>query len=276
MHPMYKMVAPALLASAMALPVAASANAVRIYMPAMHGSAQHVMLPLGKLPPARRGGTSLTNHGGPVLKNPLVYVVYWGWTSDPNGEQAYLNSFLGGVGGSSWLGTVTQYSSITNPSSQLAGTWSDNTNPLPAHPTDAQVQAEANAAAAHFGGANANAAYFVATPTGHSTSGFGTQWCAYHGYTGSVSYTDFPYMTDAGSSCGESIISSKLDGVSIVGGHEYAESITDPQLNAWWDSANGEEIGDLCAWTNIQVLTFSTGKFATQPLWSNASSSCVQ
>jgi serine protease len=64
--------------------------------------------------------------------------------------------------------------------------------------------------------------------------------------------------------------------VSIVGGHEYAESITDPQLNAWWDSANGEEIGDLCAWTNIQVLTFSTGKFATQPLWSNASSSCVQ
>ena len=235
------------------------------------------MLPRGERP-AR--GRNLVYHGGPILKSPLVYVVYWGWTSDPSGEQSYLNSFLSGVGGSSWLNTVTQYYSnaqgyITNPSGQYAGSWSDNTNQLPSHPTDSQVQAEANRAASHFGGANANAAYIVATPTGHSTSGFGTQWCAYHGYTGSVSYTDFPYMTDAGSSCGANIISGPLDGVSIVGGHEYAESITDPQLNAWYNSG-GSEIGDLCAWVNIQLTSFSTGNFATQPLWSNHSSSCVQ
>jgi hypothetical protein len=37
---------------------------------------------------------AVTNHGGPVLAAPKAYVVYWGWSSDPSGEQAYLNNFL--------------------------------------------------------------------------------------------------------------------------------------------------------------------------------------
>jgi hypothetical protein len=33
-----------------------------------------------------------------------------------------------------------------------------------------------------------------------------------------------------------------------VTSHEITEATTDPELNAWWDTANGQEIGDLCAW----------------------------
>ena len=65
--------------------------------------------------------------------------------------------------------------------------------------------------------------------------------------------------------------SGTLDGVSIVQGHELAEAITDPLLNAWYGSS-GSEIGDRCAWVNLQDITTSGGSFAVQPLWSNAAS----
>src|SRR5581483_5593254 len=104
------------------------------------------------------------------------------------------------------------------------------------HPTDSAIAAEAVRAAAHFGVTGNNVMIMVATPHGNSTRGFAVQWCAYHSSTsttsGQLAYTNFPYQTDAGASCGENFVNSGsaglLDGVSIVGGHEYAESITDP------------------------------------------------
>jgi hypothetical protein len=219
--------------------------------------------------------SNLINHGGPVQTAPKVYVVYWGWQSDPSGEQTYLNNFLSSVGGTQWLSTVNQYGSGSN--STLSGTWSDSAS-VPSHPSDSAIQAEAAKAASHFGtGTSVNVQIVVATPTGHSTRGFGTQWCAYHGAVSSnpnITYTDLPYMTDAGTSCGANSVRSNLDGVSIVEGHELAEAITDPLLNAWYDSS-GSEIGDKCAWQNLSTISTSKGTFAVQPLWSNSAGGCV-
>jgi hypothetical protein len=219
----------------------------------------------------------LNNNGGPVQTAPVVYVVYWGWTGDPSGEQAYLNDFLSTLGGTSWLNTVTQYSGAGNPPNFSFASWSDP-RAIPAQPTDAQVQAEALAAASHFGlGTSVNIQIVVATPSGHSTPGFGTQFCAYHGAVAarpSVTYTNLPYITDAGGACGANFVSGPLDGVSIVAGHELAEVITDPLLNAWIDSS-GAEIGDKCAWTGLSTITTSAGIFAVQPLWSDANNGCV-
>jgi len=221
----------------------------------------------------------LINNGGPVQTTPIIYVVYWGWTSDPSGEQTYLTDFLSTVGGTAWLNTVTQYSSAGNPTALYGGSWSDPTA-IPAQPTDAQIQSEALSAANHFGvGTSVNVQIVVATPTGHSTAGFAVPggFCAYHGKIvadPNVTYTNLPYMTDGGSVCGANTVSGPLDGVSIVEGHELAESITDPLLNAWID-ATGNEIGDKCAWTDLSVITTSLGNFAVQPLWSNAANGCV-
>ncbi|MDH6142820.1 MULTISPECIES: hypothetical protein [Kitasatospora] len=219
---------------------------------------------------------AMSNHGGPVQSAPKIYVDYWGWGADPSGEQAYLNRFLSSIGGNPWLATVNQYGGGSSP--VLAGTWSDPAA-IPASPSDAQIQAEAGAAALHFATGNSvNVEIVVATPTGHSTPGFGTQYCAYHGAIAglpNVTYTDLPYMSDAGSNCGAgSVTGSALDGVSIVEGHEMAETITDPLLNAWYDAGNNE-IGDKCAWTGLGTVTTSAGTFAMQPLWSNSANNCV-
>ena len=222
---------------------------------------------------------ALIDHGGPVQTAPRVFVDFWGWSSDPSGEQSYLTRFLSSVGGTAWLGTVGEYRG-GSAAGLLGGTWSDQ-SAVPANPNDAQIQQEAAAAAAHFGTGNSvNVSIVVATPSGHSTPGFGSSFCAYHDAVAAdpnVTYTDLPYLTDAGAACGEGIVNGGnglLDGVSIVEGHELAETITDPLINAWLD-AGGNEIGDKCAWTNLANISTSGGNFAVQPLWSNKADNCV-
>lgn len=100
-----------------------------------------------------------------------------------------------------------------------------------------------------------------------------------------IAFTDLPYMTDAGASCGQNFVNSgsagTLDGVSIVSGHEYAEAMTDPQPSTGWVDVNGQENGDKCAWIapgtpgGSADITLLTGTFAVQSLWSNAVDGCV-
>ena len=233
---------------------------------------------------------NLLYNGGPIQNSPKTYVVYWGsaWstTGDPNGMRNYYNAFLGKVGGSSWNSTVTQYYQ-TNPTlytgnvaNNFGGSYIDTTSSPPRNPSQSAMAAEAAKAAAHFGNYGVNAQYIVAMPHGIVPSGFKTQYCAYHSTTsaggGTISWTNMPYLPDAGASCGAgSVTGSSLDGVSIVGGHEMAESETDPYLNAWYDSG-GSEIGDKCAWVNLQDTNLNGTNYPTQPLWSNSANGCVQ
>jgi hypothetical protein len=62
--------------------------------------------------------------------------------------------------------------------------------------------------------------------------------------------------------------------------HELEESVTDPDLNAWYNK-RGQENADLCAWTFGVVSTATNGarynmtlgssKFLIQQNWVNAS-----
>jgi len=233
---------------------------------------------------------TLSYFGGAVLKTPHVYVVFWGFGTygDPSGVKPYLISFLKGVGGSQWEGLMKQYYQVVggvkqhvqNPTNQYKNSWVDNST-VPAHPSDAQVQAEATRLMQHFS-YGVNNSYVVVTPTQHGSPGFGTSYCAYHGeYTspkGALSYTNLGYMTDPGAACGMGFVNSPgtLDGVSIVEGHEYAESITDVIPGAAWYNFSYGEIGDICAWLKPPAgnITLSTGTFAVQGLWSNKESKC--
>ena len=249
-----------------------SANAA----PAAHPQPHTTIAPRPPHAAPMASGGPLYSHGGPVQNAPRVYLLFWGWGSDPYGEQGYLQNFLSKVGCTSWLNTVSQYGG--GYCSSYQGAWSDSSVP-PTTPTDAQIQSEALAFANYLGlsHGDTNAQLVVATPTGHSTSGFGSSYCAYHGVVSgtTLTYTDLPYMPDAGYSCGwGSVTGSALDGVSIVEGHELAEAITDPELNAWYD-ANGSEIGDICAWTGLGNVYLNGSYFAMQPLWSNRANGCV-
>jgi hypothetical protein len=243
-----------------------------------------------------------------------VYLVYWGsqWNgNDPSGEAALQQSFFNGVGGSSWNNSVTQYcqgavsgaissgattcpatgvTHASNPSGVLgnANVWYDNASAAPASPTQSQLAAEAISAAAHFvttATSNTAAQYVISTATHNNSSGFGTQYCAWHSSTsssyGDIAYTNMPYITDAGASCGANFNGLGANaGITIVGGHEFAETETDIFPSSGWLDSRGSENGDKCAWISsgqgaAADITLTTGTFAVQSLWSNASSGCV-
>jgi hypothetical protein len=258
--------------------------------------------------------SNLTYQGGPVEVTPTVYISWWGpqWSSpgfitggySSAQAQTYVTGFFNNVGGSPWDGINTQYcqgvatgtvdclsnaTHIGNPQGQLAGTWNDPTT-VPASPTQSDIAAAAVRLQTRVG-YYANATYMVFTPTGHSMNGFATSWCAWHSVTssssGAVAYAYMPYQPDAGASCGENFVNSTnnnfgngyFDGFSVVGGHEYAEALTDPITAsgsyAWYDS-RGSENGDKCAWNAASAnITLGSHQYAVQPLWSNTASRCA-
>lgn len=225
--------------------------------------------------------------GGPVQSAPRVYVDFWGWTSDPDGEQDYLKRFLSSIGETPWLATVDQYGVRSMPANLLAGTWS-NPAAAPTGPTQSQVAGQALAAAGHFGvdavADPGNVQIIVATPPGHSPPDFWT-YCTYHhgttrGDNGDpyISYTYLPYLPDIPGACGDQKVNQgpagHLDGVGIFVGRALAEAITDPQGTGWKDAA-GNEIGAKCQWYGLSDITTSTGSFPIYGLWSNAANGCV-
>ena len=244
----------------------------------------------------------LSYHGGAVETAPKIYLVLWGsqWkNNDPSGESSTLQSFYRGLGGSAWLNSVTQYcqgvasgtvfcngagAAAGNPSGIFGGVWADNGSAAPAHPRQSQLAAEAVRAAQHFGNttaaSNLSVQYVIATATQNSSSGFGRQYCAWHSSTnssaGSIAYTNLPYITDAGASCGANFNGLGPNaGITIVSGHELAETATDQFPSSGWVDSQGAENGDKCAWISSGQgasadTTLTTGTFPVQSLWSNA------
>jgi serine protease len=219
-----------------------------------------------------------------------------------------------GTNGELWSGVMTQYcqgvaiGSQTCPTSAahvayptggaLAGVWADESAASPQQATGHQLGVEAVNAAAHFGNttaaANRNAQYVILSPTGTDPDGWlQNGFCAWHDYNGDstlsggpvsspygdIAFTNFPYVTDAGPNCGQNFVNAGtaglLDGVSIVEGHEYAETITDQNPAGGWTDSSGAENGDKCAWKTPGTaggafnLTTATGTFAMQTTWSN-------
>jgi len=261
---------------------------------------------------AAAADVNLQYMGGSVFTTPKAFIIFWGpewntgWTSGGfTSAQAktYITSFFGGVGGSTWFNSVTQYcqgvargtefcaasaAHVTNPTAQFGGSWVDTTT-VPTRPTDSNVRSAARRGATHFG-YNRNALYLVFTPHNKSISGFGTQFCAYHDNTTfnnqPLAYANMPYAPDAGTSCGVNFVNKTnssfgngfFDGLSIVSGHEYAEAASDafPSNAIAWLDTSGAENGDKCAWgrgpgpqSASQNITLGGHSFAVQSLWSN-------
>jgi hypothetical protein len=276
---------------------AAGSHAPREVMMPPRGAAGH-----GK--PVR--SNNLSFHGGNpgvVKGTDKVYLVYWGsqWNGhDPSGAVGIQQSFFRSVGGSSWNNSVTQYCDhvalgattcgatgaqfATNPSNVLAGTWFDNSAAAPSHPSQSQLAAEAIAAALYFkntsSGSNQAVQYVINTATGNNASGAGTSYCAWHSSTsssyGTLAYTNMPYVTDYGANCGAGFNGlPSTAGITIVGGHEFAETESDIFPNGGWLDSQGAENGDKCAWISSgqgasASVTMNGASFPVQSLWSNA------
>jgi hypothetical protein len=249
----------------------------------------------------------LIYNGGPVQHSPHVYLLLWGpnWSTDSGQEAsaAYLESFYAGLGAQpqdNWSTITSQYGDGSGfpafTGSVYEGAFHDTSTP-PFGVTQSQLAAEADAFTSTEGITDLNDAQIVvATQSGICPQGFyapgcaggSGDYCAWHS-SSSEPYTNLPYILDSGAGCGEDFVNSNgtYDGFSIVGGHEYAETITDPYPDSGWidynDGVSGGEIGDKCAWGGenwggndpIGDVTLSTGSFAMQSLWSNSANACV-
>jgi hypothetical protein len=238
------------------------------------------------------GSTGLSSHYQTVQKNLLLD--YGKHGIDNNNTQYYQNS-----------GSAKSY--IQN-YGYLAGSYVD-TSAYPASGctdaltpgnciTDAQIQTEITKVMSLNGWtANINNIFFLFTSSGEGSCFDSTNsqcsytyYCAYHGYYSlngkSVIYANMPYGNTA--TCQEPGTPSPnadaaADTTATAASHELTEAITDPLLDAWY-TAQGNEIGDLCAynygsntWDAGQANQMWNGRFyELQTEFDNHTGSCVQ
>jgi serine protease len=250
---------------------------------------------------------------GTPTTNPATGIVTF--SNDPSGEASYLQKLFRGLGtgGELWSGVMTQYCQGVSVGAQtcpararhvayphggaLAGVWGDvNNGPSPPQASGNQLAQEAASAAVQFGNttaaANRDAQYVILSPRGSDPDQYKQQgFCAWHDYTGDsllsggaaspgyIAFTNLPYLPDVKAACGASFIprgpAPKLQGVSIVAGHEFAETVTDQEPPGGWLDRNGFEVADKCAWKktgpgHVAVLGLRTGRFAMQGTWANS------
>jgi hypothetical protein len=272
--------------------------------------------------------SNLLYHGGPVMTSNTNYTFYWAPSGSPaypagyqEGVNRYLEDLAHDSGGDQNVDSVaTQYTNGSGEpvayDSHFAGAIVD-TDPYPKNGckkapiclTDAQLQAELSSyIAAHSLPRDLAHEYFMLTPpgvedcfeaTGTECSAGSTVpvYCAYHNSFASgggvIIYANDPYVTgNSGCDDGEHPNESPSDG-ALQGGlsHEHNESITDPELNAWY-GPEGNENGDKCR-TFEAASEFGTplGKapdgsrynqlvntheYFYQQEWSNEESTCKQ
>jgi hypothetical protein len=260
---------------------------------------------------ADRSGTaspksSTTNgigyHGGPVMRASSVHVYfiwYGNWTNGPHPSDSrttvnLLNILFGptrGIGSSGYFKINTTYSdTVSHPTANIALVASTTNNYSRGKKlADADVQTIVSSAISSRALPNdANGLYFVLTASDVAeTSGFCTKYCGWHTHN-SIGGTDIKYAFVGNSdrcpgSCEMQAVSpnrdSGADGMASVMAHEAAETVTDPDLNAWYDSA-GNENEDKCAWKFGPVAgvlgqgaynqTFGTYNWLIQMNWENS------
>jgi hypothetical protein len=236
------------------------------------------------------GGAPVPNlqyHGGKVIASVEVVPIYWGaaWSTGANATlTTQLDGFFDFILTSSYMDLLHEYSTSTTQiqhGRRLSSAHVSNTEPGTVTPsgrqvTDAQIRTALQGWIANHTvpATTANTLYFIFLPPNVIALSFGSQsciaggFCGYHDHIGGVYYAVIPFVN-----CSGCVFTGPfLDTLTEVCSHELAESITDPELNAWWDPTTGpgDEIGDIC---NRQ--TTRLGAFMVQTEWSNAQAACV-
>jgi len=282
--------------------------------------------PAGSTAPAT---SPISYHTGPVMTSLSKVVVIWygNWnqsnSSDtPVGQQIIRDALYGLSQVISGSSTYTNYAGITTTatSSQLSNYYQTDKSSvtqvsaetIEEHPqptsstyggktlTDAYVlKLVKTYASANGASPDPNAIYLVLSSSDIAeSSGFLSRYCGWHTYatvgTTPVKYAFIGNPKKRLSSCSYQTTASPnnnpgVDAMTSVIAHELMEAVTDPQLNAWYN-ANGQENGDMCAWTfgsnqtllangsyyNVTLPTSSTssGNYLLQRALASTNSAC--
>ncbi len=233
----------------------------------------------GALGQAVTTGNGISYHGGPVIQGTthVYYIWYGNWSTDA-GANSILTNLAGHIGGSPYFNINTTYGDTTGnvANSVSYGGSASDPGSLGTSLSDNDIGTlVANAIGSGQLPLDANGVYFVLTAPGvNETSGFLTQYCGWHTY-GTLGSTNvkFAFVGDAqGPNLGACAVQSVspngdagADAMASVIAHELEESVTDPELDAWYDSA-GNENADKCAWTFGTTYNATNGSAANMAL----------
>jgi hypothetical protein len=220
---------------------------------------------------------NLIYHGGPVMTSATkVYPIFWGssWPGYNGDEITGIDSFYGGVNGSNYATTNTEYTNSSgthvSPGVQATASVIDPSSAPTGAPQTSAILAEVARA---YPSPTPNAYYpvYIDQPRGHAG------YCAWHS-AGAINGVPvqfaFFFKLDNDPGCDPqnpaTAQSQGLEALGNVTGHELSEMMTDPQLNAWYDS-RGAENADKCAWTfGAKLLKLGTTSWKIQGNWSNS------
>jgi hypothetical protein len=173
---------------------------------------------------------------------------------------------------------------------------SDYKNP-PTAPSNTQISAEVNKITNELEGEVP--IMVIVTPPGvapayDTKNGLCGQhyWATHKGGGPDRPWIDIPYgIIQKTHGCDWKLKQRIHDAVSVVAGHEWAESVTDPFVNSkkpgsgWATSGkHPQEVADLCEpelvlhiiHAHVFELKLKTGTFVMQELWSNVAGKCVR
>jgi hypothetical protein len=228
---------------------------------------------------AAPGGQSpdLIYHGGLVMTGgAYVEAIFWGPSWTPGDEKSNaMGTFYSGLGNTSYEATNTEYTQTgalpVGTTVTLPTTWS-HFDPSPAPKTGNKTSAILAEVCKLIKDPRPDGFYPVYVDSTRHGS-----YCAYHSSAtcnGVTIQFAFFYNLDNDPGCDpQDTTTGNSEPVAALGnvsGHEISEALTDPHLDAWYDST-GEENADKCAWTfGPSPLPFTNRSlWKIQGNWSN-------
>lgn len=233
---------------------------------------------------------NVTYQGGPVINNPQTYNVFVGdWSSEASQTRMQrMDMFMTDLINSRWMSIFTQYG-CENPG-KFNGSVVVNSSIQQI--TDRHIQSILQQAISNKQLPEASPEHvfmiFLSDNMGVKEPELGIDMCnptrdnafGYHHYFKTEAgqpcyYCIIPSLTDLcvnntcfGSvNCSLKLTQTREERQTQVASHEFAEVITDPESNAWYDVGSGYEVGDICnGWTT--PISVNNNIWSVQPIYS--------
>lgn len=231
---------------------------------------------LGPIGDAVVTGNGINYHGGPVMKGtvPIFIVWYGNWNgtgSNTAATRSAIEHYVGTLGGSAPMLIDSTYGDNAG---NVSGNVTFGGSTIVSSATNlSDATLRTTVGSAISSGRlpnNPNGLYLVLTSSNiNETSGFCTRYCGFHTHA-TLSGSDIKYayvgnVDRCPSGCEPQTTGPNsaatgqggVDGMANVIFHEASEAISDPDLNAWFDSS-GAENGDKCNFNFGTEQTCST------------------
>ena len=239
----------------------------------------HVLDAMGRTAPAPSVPPQLVYRNGPLISHVEVFTMFWGqaWQQPANASIIQqINGFFDFILTSALMDQLAEYSVPGRPigHGRRTGTTNITTPGLGHSVSDSSIQhmlQQEIATNSAVPKAGPDRLYFVFVPSGVRVVQGGSAscqaFCGYHNdIAGQIFYAVMPFPDCAG--CLSKL--STFEALTSTSSHELCEAVTDPiPGEGWYDDVHGE-IGDICAWQNKTL-----GSYTVQLEWSNKANACV-